>query len=202
MQSYSEEFQTALEFSKERGIFSADYQSNTTTYIAEWLMYELGPKIAEYFTQDSFTRFMGGAQNSVRLHHLFKPVIDELLKVDSVVTTGYVRVPNDANEIEEFGKMTQADAALALKSAEAPEKIHTWITLPSGEIIDIAFMTLYGILYNEESLIGNIVAKHPKDLTGGMEYHPIFIGEGFYEKCGFDFNIDFARYEEEPEEGL
>ena len=195
MKNYNEEFQKAVETSKNLSIWDKDISFGNTNYIADWLMYELGPKIAENFTLNGYVRFLRQPQNAVRVHHMFKPIIDDLLKIDSVITTGYVKVANDANEIEEFGKIDQASVEEALKSKTAPEKIHTWLTLPTGEIIDVAFMTIYGILYSEDSLIGNIVAKAPKDFTGGMEYYPVIVGEDFYEKCDFDFTFEQKPYQ-------
>jgi hypothetical protein len=163
-------------------------------------MFELGPKIAEYFSREGFIKLLGTPHGSIRLHHLFKPIIDELLRVESVITTGYVKVPNDANEVEEFGNTPVEAFEKALQDQEIPEKLHCWITLPTGEIIDLAFMTIYGTLYHEESLMGNLLAKHPTELTGDMEFCPQLVGETFYEKCNFNFTIDHAALEKKEAE--
>ncbi|MDH5464863.1 MAG: hypothetical protein OEW60_04480 [Thiovulaceae bacterium] len=194
MKNYNEEFQKAVENAKQFSLWDKEVEFGNTTYIADWLMYELGPKIAENFTLNGYVRFLRQPQNAVRVHHMFKPIVDELLKVDCMITTGYVKVANDADEVEEFGKIDTKIVEKALADKILPEKIHTWLTLPSGEIIDVAFMTIYGILYSEDSLIGNIVAKAPKDFTGGMEYYPVLVGEEFYEKCAFDFSFNKDLY--------
>lgn len=200
MQTYNELFQEAIALSKKLELEDVTLSLDGKKLIAEWLMYELGPKIAEHFSREGFVKFMNAPQSSVRLHHLFKPVVDELLNIDSIVTTGFVTVPNDANEVEEFGRLDNESITKAIETQEIPEKIHTWLTLPSGEIIDLAFMTIYAALYHEESLIGNIVAKHADELTGGMVYTPQLVGETFYEKCHFDFKIDYAKFEKKDTE--
>lgn len=199
MQTYNELFQDAIALSKKLDLDDMTLSLDGKKLIAEWLMYELGPKIAENFSREGFVKFMNAPQSSIRLHHLFKPIIDELLQVKSILTTGYVTVANDAKEVEDFGQVSQESIESALKKGEIPEKIHTWITLPSGEIIDLAFMTIYAALYHEASLIGNIVAKHADELTGGMVYTPQLVGEKFYEKCNFDFRIDFPKFEKDEE---
>ena len=199
MQTYNELFQDAIALSKKLDLDEIAASLDGKKLIAEWLMYELGPKIAENFSREGFVRFMNAPQSSIRLHHLFQPIVDELLNVKTVFTTGYVTVPNDAKEVEDFGQLSEEAIAEALKEGKIPEKIHTWLTLPSGEIIDLAFMTIYAALYHEESLIGNIVAKHADELTGGMVYTPQLVGEKFYEKCNFDFRIDFPKFEKDEE---
>ena len=200
MQNYNELFSDAISLSKKLGLEVEEISLGGKPLVAEWLMYELGPKIAEHFTREGFIKLLGTPHGSIRLHHLFKPIIDELLNVKSVITTGYVKVENDAKELEEFGNTPKKAFEKALQDKELPEKLHNWITLPSGEIIDLAFMTIYGSLYHEESLMGNLLAKSPKDLTGGMEFCPQLVGEAFYEKCGFDFKINFAALEEDESE--
>jgi len=199
MQTYNDLFQDAIALTKKLDLEDVTLSLDGKKLIAEWLMYELGPKIAEYFSREGFVKFMHAPQSSIKLHHLFKPVVDELLNVKSMVTTGLVTVPNDAKEVEEFGRLDEESIKTALQTQEVPEKIHTWLTLPSGEIIDLAFMTIYAALYHEETLIGNIVAKHADELTGGMVYTPQLVGESFYEKCNFNFSIDYAKFEKEDE---
>jgi len=199
MQTYNDLFQDAIALSKKLELEDITLTLDGKKLIAEWLMYELGPKIAEHFSREGFVRFMNAPQSSVRLHHLFQPIINELLNINAVVTTGFVTVANDANEVEEFGRLDDDAILQAMQNQETPEKIHTWLTLPSGEIIDLAFMTIYAALYHEESLIGNIVAKHADELTGGMVYTPQLVGETFYEKCNFDFRIDYAKFEKDDE---
>jgi hypothetical protein len=195
MNNYHELFQQAVQNSKERSAGAITVELNHEPLIAEWLMYELGPKIAETFSRDAFMEFMNHQHSSLRLHHLFAPIVSDLLKVEVYLTTGYVKVANDENQIEYFGLGSLEEIDDAIKNTTLPSKIHTWLTLPSGEVIDLAFMTIYAALYHEPSLIGNIVAKHPKEFTGGMEYMPLLVGEGFYEKFQFDFTINNSEEE-------
>ena len=197
MENYNQEFMKALEFSKKENLYETAPALNAEVYIQEWLMYDLGPKIAENFTREGFVKFLSSSDSALRLHHLFKPIVDKLLNIDSMITTGYVTAVNDANEVEDFGRISEEEIKTSLEKKIFPEKLHNWLTLPSGEIIDLAFMTIYGLIYNEDSLIGNIVAKDPRNFTGGMEYHPMFVGEAFYELCQFDFTIDFDALDEE-----
>lgn len=197
MENYKEEFMKAIEFSKQENLYDTAPTLNAEVYIQEWLMYDLGPKIAENFTRDGFVKFLSSSDSALRLHHIFKPIVDKLLNVDSIVTTGYVTAVNDANEVEDFGRISEDEIQTSIKECSFPEKLHNWITLPSGEVIDLAFMTIYGLIYEEDSLIGNIVAKDPRNFTGGMEYHPVIVGEKFYEIFPFDFTIDFDALTEE-----
>jgi hypothetical protein len=63
-------------------------------------------------------------------------------------------------------------------------RLHTWITLPSMEIIDVTFPTSYGTLNNERELIGNVITGHADKLNGDLRYKPIILGDEFFERIG------------------
>ncbi|MDO6761910.1 hypothetical protein [Agarivorans sp. 1_MG-2023] len=62
--------------------------------------------------------------------------------------------------------------------------IHAWLTLPTMEIIDLSLPTSYAVINNHKEGIGGVIAQHPDELTGGMKYHPMLIGEDFLIKSG------------------
>lgn len=76
-------------------------------------------------------------------------------------------------------------------------KHHAWITLDSMEIIDFTMSTSLAVLNKKLSkeermkMLGGVLSGHADQLTGGMQYHPVLIGEQFYEE--YDATYAFAN---------
>lgn len=69
--------------------------------------------------------------------------------------------------------------------AEGPSvSLHAWLTLPSMEILDFSIATSYGRVNGIKDMMGAALALHPSELTGGMSYHPMIVGEDFLLKIG------------------
>lgn len=62
--------------------------------------------------------------------------------------------------------------------------IHAWLTLPTMEIMDFSLPTTYAVLNKMEEEAGGLIATHADNLTGGMKYHPMLVGEDFLRKSG------------------
>ena len=57
--------------------------------------------------------------------------------------------------------------------------LHTWLTLPSMEILDFTLPTTLGKISGNKEMYGKTIIKHPSKLTNNMEYHPLLVGEEF-----------------------
>ncbi len=68
--------------------------------------------------------------------------------------------------------------------------LHSWLTLPSMEIIDFSLPTSYAIKYKEPEGVGSIITRHPSDFIHGVKYKPMLIGSKFLIKSGV---IKFAN---------
>lgn len=68
--------------------------------------------------------------------------------------------------------------------------IHTWLTLPSMEVIDANFYTRYATVCNQPEFTGLTVMKHADHLKG-MRYVPQLIGFDFLETIGAMKRIGF-----------
>ena len=65
----------------------------------------------------------------------------------------------------------------------AKANIHVWITLQSGEILDLTFPTSYGHVRKIPKLLGLIVNGHEEELEG-FDYFPMGIGTDFLRAIG------------------
>ncbi len=112
--------------------------------------------------------------------------IKKLYGCDAYLTIGDVSIHG-----EPFFHVDQQSISTAIlggKQSLDPQnyKHHAWITLDSMEIIDFTMPTSMGVLSTNlslkerQNLMGRVLSGHADQLTGGMQYHPVLIGEQFY----------------------
>ena len=63
-------------------------------------------------------------------------------------------------------------------------RLHAWITLPSLEVMDLTLPTSIGLQENIPELVGSAIVKHVDDLTGGVGYRPVVVGNEFLRRIG------------------
>ena len=73
---------------------------------------------------------------------------------------------------------------LLVNKVQKPLNIHAWLTLPSMEIIDFSLPTTYCIVNKIEEGMGAAITKHYSELTLGMTYEPMLVGDEFLRKSG------------------
>jgi len=124
-------------------------------------------------------------------HINLKQYVDDFYKVDSVITIGHLIHQNG-------GKMFFQEMDLRINALNngyditKPLELHTWLTLPTGEILDFTFLSTLAEFYRREGnhkvadlIDGGIIGGHPdEDATADNKYIPEFLGEEFFERTG------------------
>lgn len=65
--------------------------------------------------------------------------------------------------------------------------LHAWLTFPSMEIIDITYLTSYGVVNEKPHLLGMVVSGEPGSLNPfDYAYHPMVLGEHFVSAAGLN----------------
>jgi hypothetical protein len=65
--------------------------------------------------------------------------------------------------------------------------LHAWLTFPSMEILDITYLTSYGVVNDMPQLLGLVVSGQHGDLNPkNYTYHPLITGEDFVRKAGLN----------------
>lgn len=65
--------------------------------------------------------------------------------------------------------------------------LHAWLTFPSMEILDITYLTSYGVVNDLPHLLGLVVSGQHGDLNPkNYIYHPLVVGEDFVRKAGLN----------------
>lgn len=119
-------------------------------------------------------------KNCMGIHYRLKPVFEKLLNTEVYLTLGNAKVYDQyLFEIEE-----NEIKNLLINKVQEPLNIHAWLTLPSMEIIDLTLATTYSIANKTEEGLGAAITKHYSELTLGMTYEPMLIGDDFLRKTG------------------
>jgi hypothetical protein len=110
-----------------------------------------------------------------------KKVFSKYFKCPVYYTIGYVGIDDDY-----MFKQSEESLLLMLNNGISGPSVnlHAWLTLPTMEILDFSISTSYGRVNNIKEMMGAALASHPSDLTGGMSYHPMIIGEEFLYRIG------------------
>lgn len=127
-------------------------------------------------------------------HYYMKPVVEKILDCKTYITIGYISLPNGS----EFHKIDIKQIEQSIKSKIFPANYHVWLTMDSGEILDMTLpITLASIQYaekfvalmSENAIEIGFINRHPTTLLHGMEYHPVAIGEELVKESGYDLDM-------------
>lgn len=175
---YKKEFEGAVERTKSFGLNcpSVSYQDGRL----------LTPELMSGFTQ-AFQKNIGEPSvedvvaQCLSFHFRLLEPMSKIVGMPCQFTIGYV----ETSERLMFHQ-TEDDLLNILNNGinEPTLNIHAWLTLPTMEIIDLSLPTSYAVINNHKDGIGGVIAQHPDELTDGMKYHPMLVGEDFLIKSG------------------
>lgn len=123
------------------------------------------------------------AFNCHKVSYSMKPILEKYFETELYLTIGYV----SAGETTFFEvNESQITNLLIQKPKEVQETIpfHVWLTLPSMEIIDLTFGQSFAKKSTEDIPMNQFLLRHPDQLSGSMQYHPMIIGEDFLKSVG------------------
>lgn len=176
---YSDEFKLAVD--NTNNIFNSNYQ--------------FAHKDINYMTQENFSKLSFGLSkylnhldyasitaNCSPFHYFVLPIIKNILGCNAYLTTGYI-IGNNKTMFE----ISLNDVNICLDNKKMTSQHHTWITLDNYEVIDLTILTSIGIINGINEYIGQVVHNHPDKMLD-LSYHPIIIGDDFFNKC--NFNLD------------
>jgi hypothetical protein len=116
---------------------------------------------------------MAGNCASVSIH--LGPVIGKFLGTDPIFTLGYFGVGD--NNVYYLDEKTLLDWAKNGPKTFPSVDVHAWLTLPSFEIVDMTAGSTLAIAMNIKEGRGAAITKHYSELTLGLVYHPVILGE-------------------------
>jgi len=110
-----------------------------------------------------------------------KPFLEEYLSSDVYYTIGYL--------VKDKGRLyylTDDMIESMLEEGFNNDRIyiHVWLILPTMEILDFTFLTVYAELANKPDRKGEFYMGKAEELNDDIFYYPVLIGDGFLRKYG------------------
>jgi len=175
---YKSNFLNALERTTRFGLSTPSVELCDTRFLTQDTLRKLPLAIRDVMGELDETDIVA---QCLSLHLKMKPVIQQILSCEVFYTVGWVSL-QDSNMF----KQTEESLFDMLKNGiPGPDvNIHAWLTLPSMEILDFSLPTTYAKVNGIKEGIGGAITMHPSDLTGGMMYQPMLVGEEFLLKTG------------------
>ena len=149
-----------------------------------------------YLSQEAYDRFPYYVQKAIgdldfpdvvaqclSIHYRLKEPLEEFFGCNVFYTIGWVEHQTGRNMLE-FDEHYAEQLLVKKHRPGGTVNMHAWLTLPSMEIIDVALATSIGFAQDRPEMYGAVVAKHADELTGGMAYRPMLVGEDYLLKTG------------------
>lgn len=182
---YLKRFIEADKRTKKFGLISPDLLIDTTTPLfstkySNDIPSLLNECIPNYTTED----LMGQCINVSYKMQLF---VEKYFNTDVYLTFGYIML----GEKEQF-RFTESDIEKMLKGeSKVRLNIHTWLTFPNMEILDLTYITTYVFANDIEAPVNPFLFK-PANSFNGMEYYPMLLGKDFLIKSGI--MVEFEQF--------
>lgn len=180
MKNYSDEFIEATTRTKKLGLPLPSKMEYTSNNFLDSPIFE--NKLVKFCQTHSPTFSVDQiSAQCIKVHFEFKEKLEEILNIPIYYTIGYIQFNDEV-------MFHQSEASLKKLLTEGINEntinLHTWLTLPSMEILDFTLPTTLGKVSGNKEMYGKTIIKHPSKLTNGMEYHPLIVGEEFLYKIG------------------
>ena len=175
---YKSEFEKAIIRSQKLGLSIPEIKNTNQRYLNEKVQSELHHYIRDKLGVLHETEIIA---QCLALNVRLKSVFSEYFNCPVYYTIGYVDITGDSL----FKQTEESLKSMLINGIDgSPIKLHAWLTLPSMEILDFSIATTYGKVKGNQELMGMAIALHYTELTKGVVFHPMLIGEDFIHKIG------------------
>lgn len=116
------------------------------------------------------------ALQCIAIHYRLQPVIQKWLDCEVLYTIGWVDFQSSEGMYRFDDSFVQNRLEHGHPSKQVP--IHTWLTLPSMEIIDVALGTTMSVVQKNPEMMGGVISGKADSLRG-MAYKPMLVGADF-----------------------
>lgn len=181
--SYQEEFQEALERTKKLGFTVPAWRFENRILWSKNSIEKISCLLIE-FLQYYGKNFEYLSDQCIAVHSIIITQITQVLNCNALVTIGWFYDQNINDSLYEF---TEEDFKSWMKNdlqAFKGSDVHVWITLDSGEVLDLTLLTTIGKI-NKMFEPGSILMARPEEPECFIKYHPMVIGkEAIYKAFG------------------
>lgn len=180
MYSYAEEFRDAIIFTKEIGCNTPDFLFRDELYCNPESINEIG-RLLENELAKNRLKIENLVTQCLRTNILIVKKLSNLLRCKAIVTTGYVTVKSEDEDLYRFSR---EELKNWIKPDFTADRVnaHAWITLQSGEVVELTLLTSIAVIKGCEGK-GAFFCGRPEDPGISIEYHPIAVGTDVIQKA-------------------
>ncbi|MBE8563789.1 hypothetical protein [Vibrio sp. OPT20] len=180
---YQQEFKVALERTKRFNLKSPYVTCQDVRFLTYEFMTKFPRLLQQYIglpTEDDVVA------KCLEFHYKLQQPISEIIGVPCEFTIGHIE-----SKDQKLFYQSETDLLALLQNGfkGSTLNIHAWLTLPSMEILDLTFPTSYAKINNIKGGAGGIIASHADELSNGVKYHPMLVGEDFLRQSGAMFEF-------------
>jgi hypothetical protein len=180
MYSYAEEFRKAILFTKELGFRTPDFVFRDKLYCDQ----EAINKISKLLEQELVTNKMRIEDLTAQCLNMNIRIVKKLsniLRCKAIVTIGYITIKSANEDLYRFSR-EELRNWLNPNSMVNQANAHAWITLESGEVVELTLLTSIAVIKGCEGK-GAFMCARPEDPGMAIEFHPIAVGIEVIEKA-------------------
>lgn len=198
---YGREFEQAINNTKSLGVSIDAIKLDKNVYFSDKSeppaeIIEILHRLAKEKAQEGMPYYLPLAlsiiSNCGPFHFYMKPVIEKIFNCKTYITSGYIEIGESS-----FHKFDLEQIKESLTTKRLPSNHHIWLTLDSGEILDMTFPITYFSINDNVNFMNNLqeglpigfINAHPSKFVGGMRYHPVIIGDEVLKQAGHDLEI-------------
>jgi hypothetical protein len=134
-------------------------------------------------------REWGDKKERFKYTSLAKNRLEEVLKVPLYYTIGYVELNRFPilHTVDSELKSKEINPSLNIESSD----LHSWLTTPGMEVIDIFYNPPSGVGNNDASVAGCYFFQCNSKFNEGVIYHPQFIGDDYLKRISDISGLSF-----------
>lgn len=177
---YKIAFDTAIIRTGANGLICPSWIDHSTPIITEERKAEL-TQLLIYFNTHERAGVL--ASQCVDFNMKVKSCVEELLDTEVYLTSGGLATNRNVqlSSLTEAALRTFLSTPIRLSENE-PIPFHTWLTLPTYEVLDLTLATSFATALNRPDLKHQVWAGFPSSLQ--YVYQPMIVGEDFLRKSG------------------
>jgi len=146
---------------------------------------ELGEEIYVALRDFGIRSFIKAAGQCIKWSHALRPLVEEVLGAQVLLTIGQVRTPTRTFFDPSFDDLERWYChGFDARDIEGRSGInmHAWWTLPTGEILDVTLWSTLAVAWNEPERLGAVAGGWPDKIAPNLLYVPMVVGDDYIEK--------------------
>lgn len=184
---YSAAFSKAVHRTRSLGLEIDIPPTNSQSFMTDVEQLRTAGHVIRRYLADNGREVSDLAVQCWRANMEIKPLLEEFFETTLTLTFGAIETSPGTVRFAIGEKELRNLVRNGLNLSTPAVNLHAWLTFPSMEIIDITYLTSYGVVNDKPDLLGMVVtgmpgALNPVDYT----YHPLVLGEHFVAKAGLN----------------